>query len=226
MMVKSGVFLGFLILGGAFLPGTAEAAGRCPKADALPRVSLETNPGRVVYDTGKNRRQIDRLQNKGRAPGSRRGWRAIGLTLTELQFRMHISVSTIARKGGGHCATVSSVKATLGYGTITIYIDKRYARGSCQYRSVLEHENQHVTIFRDTLAVFAPKIERRISEAAWSLKPITASTPKRAATRLQKALQRKVEPLFKELNKVLDRKNDSLDTPRNYKAEQARCSSW
>ena len=208
------------------MPGPGEAAVPCPKADALPRVSLTINPGRVAYDTRKSRRQLGRLQGKGRASNSRRGWKPIGLTLTELQFRMNISVSTLSRKGGGHCATVSSVKATLGYDTITIYVDKRYRRGSCQYLSVLEHENEHLAIFRDTLAVYAPKVEQRIAEAAWSLKPVTASTPKRAANRLQNALQRKVEPLFKALNRDLDRKNDSIDTAGNYKLEQARCSSW
>ena len=42
----------------------------------------------------------------------------------------------------------------------------------------------------------------------------------------QEGLQRKVEPLFKKLNKDLDQKNDSIDTANNYKREQARCSSW
>ncbi len=207
-------------------PQTAEAAARCPKAEALPQVSLKTNPGRVSYNTTKNRRQLGRLQRKGRASNTRRGWKPIGLTLTELQFRMNISVSTLSRKGGGHCATISSINASLGYDKITIYVDKRYRRGSCQYLSVLEHENEHLAIFRDTLAVYAPMVEERIAKAAWSLKPVTASTPKRAANRLQDALQRKVEPLFKKLNKDLDQKNDSIDTAKNYKREQARCSSW
>lgn len=226
MMVKSGTFLGFLLLSAAFLPATVEAAARCAKADALPQVTLETQPGRVAYNTSKNRRQLGQLQNRGKTSSSRRDWEPIGLTLTELQFRMNISVSTLPRKRGGHCATVSSVKASLGYETITIYVDSRYPRGSCQYLSVLEHENEHLAIFRDGLAVFAPKVERRIAEAAWALKPIVASTPQKAADRLQKALQRKVEPLFKELNRVLDRNNNRIDTPGNYKREQARCTSW
>ncbi|MEE8350594.1 MAG: hypothetical protein V3R37_00160 [Rhodospirillales bacterium] len=226
MMVKSGIFLGFLVLSAAFLPATVEAAARCAKTDALPQVTLETQPGRVAYNTSKNRRQLRQLQNRGKTSSSRRDWEPIGLTLTELQFRMNISVSTLARKRGGHCATVSSVKASLGYDTITIYVDSRYPSGSCQYLSVLEHENEHLAIFRDGLAVFSPKVERRIAEAAWALKPIIASTPQKAADRLQLALQHKVEPLFKELNKVLDHNNDSIDTPGNYKREQARCTSW
>lgn len=216
---------GIVLTAGLAAPAEALAAARCPAAEALPRVSLKTLPGKVTYNTRQNRGQLQRLQGQSGA-SSRRGWRPIGLTLTELEFRMNISVNTMPRKGRGHCATMAEVKSSLGYDKITIYIAKRYPKGSCQYLSVLEHENEHLAIFRDGLAVFAPKVERRIAEAAWALKPIIASTPQKAADRLQKALQRKVEPLFKELNRVLDRNNNRIDTPGNYKREQARCTSW
>ena len=47
-----------------------------------------------------------------------------------------------------------------------------------------------------------------------------------AAAKIQKALQRKIEPVFKEMNKVMDRENDRIDTTENYHREQARCSKW
>ena len=208
-------------------PTTAEAAAPCPRADSSPQVSLETKPGRVVYDNGKTRRQLQRLQGKSRgASNSKRGWKPIGLTLTELKFRMNISVRTLSRPGNGHCGTVSGVTATLGYERITVYLDKRYKRGSCQYRSVLEHEKEHVAIFRGVLDRYAPKVKRRLVLAASGLKPIAARSPQRAADKLQKALQRQMEPLFEEMNRTLDRENDSIDTAANYRREQARCRKW
>jgi len=205
--------------------GNASAAA-CPKAGALPRVSLTVNQGRIVYDTHKDRRQIAALQGRHGGASRNRGWRPIGLTLTEITFRMKITVNARPRRGGVHCATVGEVEADLGYGDITVYVDRRYRKGSCQYRSVLEHENEHVAIFRDTLALYAPRVEKRLARAAEGLKPVSASTPDRAANRLQKALQRQVDPLFKEMNRVLDSKNNAIDSAKNYKREQARCSSW
>ena len=216
---------GIVFTAGLAAPGEALAAARCPAAEVLPRVSLATLPGRVTYDTRQNRRQLQRLQGQSGA-SSRRGWRPIGLTLTELEFRMNISVNTMARKGRGHCATVAEVKSSLGYDTITIYIAKRYPKGSCQYLSILEHENEHLAIFRDTLAIYGPRIERRLTAAASAMKPVLAATPARAAAKIQKALQRKMEPLFKEMNRRLDTENGRIDTPRKYHGEQARCSTW
>jgi len=216
---------GIGLTAGLAAPAEALAAARCPPAEALPRVSLETHPGKVIYNTLKNRRQLQRLQGQTGA-SSRRGWRPIGLTLTELEFRMNISVNTMARKGRGHCATVAGVKSSLGYDKITIYIAKRYPKGSCQYLSVLAHENEHLAIFRDTLAVYGPRVERRLTAAASAMKPVLAPTPARAAAKIQKALQREMEPLFKEMNRRLDIENERIDTPLKYHGEQARCSTW
>lgn len=216
---------GIVLTAGLAAPAEALAAARCPAAEALPRVSLKTLPGKVTYNTRQNRRQLQRLQGQSGA-SSRRGWRPIGLTLTELEFRMNISVNTMPRKGRGHCATMAEVKSSLGYDKITIYIAKRYPKGSCQYLSVLAHENEHLAIFRDTLAVYAPRVERRLTAAASAIKPVLAATPARAAAKIQKTLQREMEPLFKEMNRRLDSENDRIDTPQKYHGEQARCSTW
>lgn len=220
------VIFGAAWTGGPAGSGMAEAASGCPKAQALPRVSLKTRPGRIIYDNRLSRKRLRVLQGRSGAAGRKKGWQPIGLTLTELQFRMNISVSTLSRPNRGHCATVSAVEATLGYDKITVYLDKRYRKGSCQHLSVLEHEKEHVAIFRDTLARYAPKVERRLTRAAAGLKPVSASSPNLAAEKLQKALQRQMEPLFKEMNRTLDRENDRIDTSVNYKREQARCSKW
>jgi len=211
----------------AWLAAPAQAvAARCPAAGASPRVSLQINSGRIVYDTRKDRRQISRLHGSRGGASRKRGWRPIGLTLTELKFRMKISINTLPRQGYGHCATAGAVEAELGYGDITVYVDKRYRKGSCQYRSVIEHENEHVAIFRNTLDRYAPRLEDRLTQAAEKLKPVAANTPDQAAERLKKALQRQMEPLFKEMNRTLDSKNNSIDTAASYEREQARCSKW
>ncbi len=220
------VIFGAAWAGGPAGSGMAEAAAGCPIAQALPRVSLKTRPGRIAYDNRLSRQRLRALQGQSGTASRKKGWHPIGLTLTELQFRMDISVSTLSRPNKGHCATVSAVKASLGYDKITVYVDKRYRKGSCQYLSVLEHEKEHVAIFRDTLTRYAPKVERRLNRAAAGLKPVSASSSDQAAEKLQKALQRQMEPLFKEMNRTLDRDNDRIDTSANYKHEQARCSKW
>ncbi len=204
----------------------AVAAGACPPSDAQPRVSMITLPGDLYYDTSRTSQELERLQGKRASADRRRGWHPIGLTLTELQFRMQISVNALPRNDNTHCAVVSAVDASLGYDRITIYVDRRYPPGSCQYQSVLDHENLHLAVFRDTLAAFAPTVERRLNEAAQKLKPVVARTAEQAAAKLQKALQREVEPIFNDMNRRMDAENGRLDNKENYLHEQSRCSKW
>jgi hypothetical protein len=207
-------------------PSGVAAKARCPDTQTEPRISLKTNPGRVVYNTAASRSQISRLKSKRGGSGSKRGWYPIGLTLANLQFGMEISVQVQSRSGKSHCAKIDEVRANLGFDRITVYIAKRYRKGSCQYRSILNHEQEHINIFRDALAVYAPKVERRLTELATRLKPVSARTGKQAADKLQKTLHREMKSLFKALNKTIDDNNDRIDTVRNYKREQARCSTW
>jgi hypothetical protein len=204
----------------------ARAAIACPPTDVSPLVTLSTHPGYIYYDTGRSRDELDRLQGRPGSADRRHGWHPIGLTLTELQFRMQIRVNTLARADKSHCAVLAAVDATLGYDKITIYVDRRYPPGSCQHQSVLDHEHTHLAVFRDTLAIFAPKVEQRLTEAAQRLKPVTARAAEEAAAKLQKTLQREMEPLFNEMNRRLDSDNARLDSKDNYLREQSRCSKW
>ncbi|NQV84135.1 MAG: hypothetical protein HQ494_09985 [Rhodospirillales bacterium] len=213
---------------GGILAVPSGAAGKalCPNVQIQPRIFLETNPGKTVTDTTKSRSQISRLKFKRGGAPRKRGWHPIGLTVADLKFGMEISVQVLSRSQKNHCASVDAVRASIGFGQITVYVAKRYRRGSCQYRSILNHEQEHVDIFRDALTVHAPKVEHRLTELAGKLKPVSASTVERAANKLQNTLQKEMAPLFKELNKAIDAENERIDTLENYRREQARCSSW
>jgi len=205
---------------------TPASAAVCPPTDTEPSVSLGTLPGEIHYDTGRTSDELVRLQGRSGSADRRKGWHPIGLTLTEVQFRMQIRVNTLGGADSSHCAVISAVDATIGYDKITIYIDRRYPSGTCQHQSVLDHEHMHVAVFRDTLAVYATRVEQRLGEAARRLRPATGRTAELAAAKLQKALQREMEPLFNEMNRRLDADNARLDNKDNYLREQSRCSKW
>ena len=204
----------------------AVAKPRCSGTPSEPQVTLQTNPGKIVYDTSRSRAQIKRLKSVGGGVGRKRGWHPIGLTVSELKFQMEISVNVLSRSDTLHCATVNEVRAQLGFDQITVYVDKRYRKGSCPYRSILDHEHEHVNIFRNALAHYAPKVEARLTEAAARLKPVSARSVNRAAEKLQKALHRKMKSMFKTINATMDANNARIDTVDNYKREQARCTTW
>lgn len=222
---RHGVAL-LIVLGIALGVPVPVAAAVCPPTDIQPRVNLSTLQGYLYYDTSHTSKELDRLQGRRGSADRRRSWHPIGLTLTELEFRMQISVNTLGGADKTYCAVLSAVDATLGYDKITVYVDRRYPTGSCQHQSVLDHEHLHLAVFRDTLAVYAPKVEQRLTEASLRLKPVTARTAEQAAAKLQKALQREMEPMFNDMNRRLDAENARLDSKDNYLREQSRCSKW
>ena len=139
---------------------------------------------------------------------------------------MNVRINALPMARGRFCGYLETVNATVGYDQLTVYVARKYRPGSCQYASIMEHEKTHVLVFRRLLDQYAPRIERRLTTAAHRMPPVDAASPKDAARRLKDKLRREVQPLFRELNRELDRANARLDTPQNYKNEQARCADW
>jgi hypothetical protein len=207
-------------------PSPTEGAARCPPPDSRPEVTLSTKLGTMVFNTGHSRQQLRRLKENRSRSRVGAGWVPIGLTLTELRLQMNIRVNAMPDGRGRFCASLDSVNASIGYDKLMVYVARKYRRGSCQYNSIVGHERGHVAIFRDTLDRYRPRIEGRLRRTAARLGTISVRTPKQGASRMQRSLEREMEPLFREINRALDRANSRLDTPQNYQREQANCPSW
>ena len=203
------------------------AQSTCPTFGQSPNVTLRIEPGKIALNNGYSRSQIKTLSGRGPSSaklGSR--WQPIGLTLTEQQFSMRVKVRAKRIGRNRFCGQLSGVDARLGYDKLKVYIARKYRPGSCNYRSILDHENRHVSVFRDTLVKYAPRVERRLKRVATRLGPIIARSVDQTAKILQKKLQRELKPLFREMDREMDFRNAKLDTPQNYQKEQARCSQW
>lgn len=216
-------FLGALSVPG----GTSEARTQCRAATASPEVIVTVHPGDVVLNNGHSRSQLKNLRSRSNQTstlGSR--WHPVGLTLTERKFSMRVQVRAQRASNGRFCGYLTKVTARIGYDKLKVYVARKYRPGSCHYRSILDHENLHVAIFRDTLVRYAPRLERRLKRLASTMRPVTARTADATANMLQSKLQRDLKPLFREMDRELDFRNGKLDTPQNYRREQARCTGW
>ncbi|MDD9878437.1 MAG: hypothetical protein OXR84_13440 [Magnetovibrio sp.] len=206
--------------------GPARSAAKCPHVAHSPAVTLDVKMGAIKLDNGRSRQQLTRLQDRRKSAGRRAGWRPVGLTLTELEFFMSVRVNAVPTARGSFCGHLQAVEATIGYEKLTVYAARKYRPGSCHYRSIMDHENLHVAVFRNTLEKYAPRVRHRLERAAAELRPVLAHSANQAATRLQKRLQSQIKPLFREMNREMDRANARLDTPENYRREQAKCTDW
>ena len=203
------------------------AQSACMNFGQSPDVTLRIEPGKITLNNRYSRSQIKTLSGRGPSSvklGSR--WQPIGLTLTEQQFSMRVKVDAKRIGSDRFCGQLSRVDARLGYDKLKVYIARKYRPGSCNYRSILDHENRHVSVFRNTLVKYAPRVERRLRRFAASLGPVVATSADQAAKILQQKLQRELKPLIREMDREMDFRNAKLDSPQNYRKEQARCPQW
>ena len=204
-----------------------QAQSECAHLGSSPNVTLLIKPGKIVLSNELSRSQITTLSGRRQlSSGIQSHWQPIGLTLTEHQFSMQIKVRAKQIAGNRFCGQLSGVDAQLGYDKLEVYIARKYRPGSCHYRSILDHENRHVAVFRDALVKYAPRIKHRLKRFAASLSPVVATSANQAAKILRQKLQRELKPLIREMGREMDFRNAKLDSPQNYRREQARCSQW
>jgi len=190
-------------------------------------IALTRNQGPVRLNNIRNQSELKRMQQRnGTSQAFGAEWTPVGLTLTELKYQMKVGIE--ARKIGpkSYCARLSKVEANIGYDKFDVFIAKKFRPGTCAYDSISDHEMTHVSVFTAGLDEFYPRMRHRLERATGALSTIIVSNPQVAAKRLQQRLRHTIDPLFKEMNRTLNRRNGLLDTPERYRLEQSRCSDW
>ncbi len=208
------------------LAAPVAADSRCPPMKKPAKVNFKTSSAKVIYKTGHSRRDLERLQRLRNRHASRDNWRILGLTLTDFKYSIKTSVRLLPIKGGRYCAEPVSYDLSIGYADFLVYIDRKYRRGSCEFRAILNHEDAHVALYRAYLTRYLPKIERQAREAAARVRPVVVSTPDLGAKYIQNQVQRRIEPLIKKLNREADDSNARIDTPKSYRNIQLLCDNW
>jgi hypothetical protein len=147
-----------------------------------------------------------------------------GLTIG--RYDLEITVETDAvREGSGYCAQLRAAHIEIGLRQLDVLVDRRFAAGSCEREAVLDHESQHVDVFREAMHYYLPPIERTLATASLRLSThVEDRVAARAAflTPITDALK----PTFEAINGRARDGNMRVDTPENYAAVFKRCSHW
>jgi hypothetical protein len=209
-----------------FALSPAFADSRCPKPEKPAKLNIKTTPAKVIYKTGHSSSDLTRLQRKlGRHTG-KGNWRVLGLTLTDFKYSIKTLARIIPIRGGRYCAEPVSYELEIKYSDFLVYIDRKYPRGSCEYRAILNHENNHVALYRGYLTRYLPTIKRQARNVAASVKPVVVSTPDLGSKYLQNQIQRRIKPLINKLNREANDSNARIDTPKSYRNVQMLCENW
>lgn len=199
----------------------------CPPVEQAPTVILNTLPGRVTYSRQHDIQGLAALRRDNGRGVTGRG-AAVGLTRAQLGFGMEIQALVRPDSAGGLCGYIRSVKARLGYDTISVYLARDYPVSSCAYRVIREHEDRHVAIYRENLAEFAQAMRARLVTEATRMGPVRAddADAEKATREMQERLWARLKPIIEDMQRSANRNQRAIDTPASYAAEQSRCTDW
>ncbi len=204
----------------------AAAKTICPEDEGTTDLSVSQIIGEVTYKTGNTRSDLKRIQQRHGATATTSGWFPLGLTLSELRAEMRISTRAYPAGQGRYCVVPASVDIDLGYPKFTIYVDRRYRRGSCEYRAISEHEEQHVAIYQNRLDRLISWIQKRMALEISRMAPVIAASPNNGAEKIKRRLSLKLTPLIKRLQRATDAGNRGIDSRTGYVRVQNRCRNW
>ncbi len=202
----------------------AQAADcRLPGVETTTR--LTEKRGSIRFSNGFSGKQLEAKRRRAGGAAAQADWHPVGLMGRDLKWEFRVKVQG-QRLKRGFCVGLKDAELTIGYDRIDVYVDRRYRPGTCQYDVILEHENQHVRNFRDTLASYIPDIRARLADEAAAAPPQVTGSMNSGARYFVNLLRDRLTPLIERMQRDMAAADARLDTVDSYRATQARCDGW
>ncbi len=150
-----------------------------------------------------------------------------GLTTAEFRFDVEMEFQHTRLPNGMICTEIAGAAAEIGYPEMTVYVDRKYVRGSCEFQVTLDHENQHVAINRRVADKHRQRIVDVLRNAALSKAfPVISASSQEGAVMARLLLQAAYMPAIEALGAECTRENAAIDTPQSYAQARRRCRNW
>ena len=160
-------------------------------------------------------------------PGGSGERRLGGLALLELSMQAEYDMTLVSYSSGESVFWVSGIHLTLAYRNAEVYIAGRYRKGSCEYRAVRDHEDEHVIADREVVKTFAEKMESALRSGDWPTytnpRQVNSMEEGRAETAMR--LEALIRPIFEELKERRREVRQALDSGENYERTHQQCAS-
>jgi hypothetical protein len=219
-VVSRRVFFAGVLLLTAFPILSARA--ECDSTAVVPSVTLDilTPPANYRLDQATETLSA-RARENGTALG--RGSRLLGLTVNQYDVRVDVTLVR-SREAGRSCATLQNATITAAP-DLEVLVDGRFKSGSCQQRAIIDHENEHVAVFREAIAYYEPAMVDALHLARIpSSLPI--STNRDPADAYAAMIQGVIAPILDAVRQRSQDANSRIDTPSHYATVFRRCASW
>lgn len=204
-----------------FLPAVAFAS--CTASVSAPAFSVAMKDPPVNYRFDLDSAALAKIANENGMPGLK-GEIPFGLTIGRYDLEVTVNTDSM-RDGAGYCAQLRAAHVEIGLKQLDVIVDRRFASGSCERQAVLDHEGQHVEVFREAVRYYLPAIERALARTPL---PLNIHVADRSAARAAylAPITDALKPIFAAINGRARDGNTRLDMPESYAAVFKRCSHW
>lgn len=198
----------------------------CSPPKTAATASLELRLGSVQAVHNRDMAGLRKISSDSQGYVSGTWHRPIGLAASGFSLRYRPEVSYRRAQGVGYCVFLVRARVTAGYEKFTVYINNDYPEGSCEYDAVLAHEMEHVRIDREVLQKYEAKFQKVLRRLLRNKKAIYAQRMVEARSAYYLEFERQLKPVVAKMKAERDRRHAAIDTPENYRKEQAKCDNW
>ena len=130
-------------------------------------------------------------------------------------------ITDIKNIDNGFCVVLKAVDSLFGYNNFRINIDIRHTPNTCEYNTILKHEEKHINTYLDVVTDFQNELQQSILNAADSIMPVFVKSKQdidNAVLLMNQELQshpdlilvkQKIKAAEEIRNKKIDKKNNS-----------------
>jgi len=219
------LFTAFIFVMLAAAPSRAGQQAACPPYNRAIVLDFKTLSPKPVYN---NRLTIQGIRNLFRShtdPVLGPHERALGITYAETTYTADARSSATTVRGG-YCVYLNSLSVEFGWKRMEVYVASEFEPGTCEYRSVLDHENQHVAVNNGALRDFAPRFRAEVEKMLRQQQPVFTRDAQAGMDAALANVDRGMSGLLNQFQKVMGERNAPLDSASNYEATGKLCQNW
>jgi hypothetical protein len=218
--------LGCILVAVVLAPALALAQD-CPSpGTAIPRrlATMAVNVAEPVYRNDRSRAEITVLSGRGQMPAM---MFTTGLTRESTDLRILPQVWSVELGGGRRCISVGLVEGTWRISELTVDVAREYLPGTCNYRVIRTHEDQHVALTRSAFYAWVFRMDAQLKDAVSRITPfVTTESPAQVSKNVSERLLLAMRPTMDGYERERTEKNATIDTADNYRAVSALCKRW
>ena len=128
--------------------------------------------------------------------------------------------------GKQHCVNITKVNATFGHKALEVFIPREYSPGTCQYNTVMRHENEHVRVNREGVRKYAKLLRKELEKAVYRYNPKQTRNTKTAQENARKALGGAMRRVNKRFQKDIAKKHAVIDKSGGPYDASGACRKW